>query len=85
MNWLPLAVAGEFAAAYAVTVVEVAPDYGRCPCSGVYERRVVEVNMTVDGEQILLEGVPQGACPLCGSRVYKQVVLNAIETVMRGG
>jgi hypothetical protein len=41
--------------------------------------------MTVDGEQVLLEDVPQGACPLCGSRVYKRVVLTAIETVMRGG
>lgn len=68
-----------------IDMVEVAPDYGRCPCGGVYERRYVEVRMTVGGDAILLEDVPQGACPLCGSRVYKRIVLTGIEMVMRGG
>lgn len=40
--------------------------------------------MTVGGEAVVLKDVPQGACPDCGSRVYKRVVLTAIETVMRG-
>ena len=61
-----------------------ASDYGRCPCSGVYERRTVEVRMTVAGEPIVLTDVPQGACPLCGSRVYKAGVLESIEAIMRG-
>lgn len=41
--------------------------------------------MTVGGDTVVLEDVPQGVCPLCGSRVYKRVVLAAVETVMRGG
>jgi hypothetical protein len=40
--------------------------------------------MTVDEQVILLENVPQGACPLCGSRVYKAQVLESIERVMVG-
>jgi hypothetical protein len=59
-------------------------DYGRCPCGGVYERRFVEVRMTVADEPVHLQDVPQGACPLCGSRVYKANVLESIESVMRG-
>jgi YgiT-type zinc finger domain-containing protein len=59
-------------------------EYGRCPCSGVYERRAVEVRMTVQGTVIVLSNVPQGACPLCGSRVYKADVLETIEALMKG-
>ena len=59
-------------------------DYGRCPCGGAYEHRLVEVRMTVGGEPIVLTDVPQGACPLCGSRVYKAGVLEGIEALMRG-
>jgi hypothetical protein len=40
--------------------------------------------MTVGGERIVLTDVPQGACPLCGSRVYKAGVLEGIEALMRG-
>jgi YgiT-type zinc finger domain-containing protein len=61
-----------------------ASDYGQCPCSGVYERRVVEVRMTIRGEVVTLVDVPQGACPLCGSRVYKTGTLEGIEALMRG-
>jgi YgiT-type zinc finger domain-containing protein len=61
----------------------IALDYGRCPCSGMYENRTVEVRMTVAGRVILLTDVPQGACPLCGSRVYKTEVLERIESVMK--
>jgi hypothetical protein len=63
---------------------EVAPDYGRCPCGGLYEQRLVEVKMNLADEQVLLNEIPQGRCPSCGSRVYKAVVLSALETVMRG-
>jgi YgiT-type zinc finger domain-containing protein len=59
--------------------------FGRCPCGGVYEPRVVEVRMTVGGEAVVLSDVPQGACPVCGSRIYKAAVLEEIEAVMRGG
>jgi YgiT-type zinc finger domain-containing protein len=59
-------------------------EYGRCPCSGVYEDRYVEVRMTVAGQVVVLANVPQGACPLCGSRVYKAAVLESIERVMAG-
>lgn len=58
--------------------------YGRCPCSGTYETRSVEVKMSVDGQAVHLTGVPQGACPTCGSRVYKAALLEVLEAVMRG-
>jgi YgiT-type zinc finger domain-containing protein len=58
-------------------------DYGRCPCSGVYQHRFVEVRMTVNGKVVVLTNVPQGACPLCGSRVYKAEVLERIESLMK--
>lgn len=60
-------------------------DYGRCPCGGsLYEKRFVEVRMTVAGQAIVLADVPQGACPSCGSRVYKAVFLEGIEALMHG-
>jgi YgiT-type zinc finger domain-containing protein len=59
-------------------------DYGRCPCSGTYEQRFVEVRMTVNGKVVVLTNVPQGACPTCGSRVYKAEVLERIESLMKG-
>ena len=61
-----------------------APEFGRCPCSGRYEKRTVEVRMIVSDETIVLDSVAQGACSLCGSRVYKANVLETIEAVMRG-
>ncbi|MEU1260142.1 hypothetical protein ACWHLZ_15910 [Streptomyces chartreusis] len=57
--------------------------YDRCPCTGRYERRTVEVRMTVEGMPVLLQEVEQGRCLLCGSRVYQAVVLEAVEDVMR--
>jgi YgiT-type zinc finger domain-containing protein len=59
-------------------------EYGRCPCSGQYEQRYVEVRMTVNGKVVVLTDVPQGACPNCGSRVYKAEVLERIESLMKG-
>jgi hypothetical protein len=59
-------------------------EFGTCPCGSRYEVRWVEVRMTVDDEGILLSNVPQGACPLCTSRVYKPAVLERIEAVMKG-
>jgi YgiT-type zinc finger domain-containing protein len=58
--------------------------YGRCPCGGQYENRSVEVRMTVKENVFTLAGVPQGACPLCGSRVYKAEILSRVESVMKG-
>ncbi len=62
----------------------MAIEYGRCPCGGGYEKRQVEVRMTVGGEVRTLTDVPQGACPICGSRVYKADALGRIESLMKG-
>jgi len=60
-------------------------DYGVCPCGGGrYEQRGVEVRMNVGGRSVVLANVPQGACRVCGSRVYKADVLERIESTMRG-
>ncbi len=59
-------------------------DYGKCPCGGVYENRQVEVRMHVGGKAQVLKDVPQGACPVCGSRVYKTEVLEKLESLMKG-
>lgn len=59
-------------------------DYGRCPCSGIYDNRFVEVRLTVNAKVVVLTDVPQGACPNCGSRVYKAEVLERIESLMKG-
>lgn len=58
-------------------------EWGRCPCGGQYENRLVEVNMTIDGKRVTLTDVTQGACPNCGSRVYKAETLARIEGVMK--
>lgn len=60
-------------------------NYGRCPCSGLYEGRAVEVRMNVGGRTVVLTAVQQGACPVCGSRVYKPEVLERLEGLMKGG
>ena len=59
-------------------------DWGACPCGGRYEQRVVEIKMTVNGQAVLLKDVLQGACPSCGSRVYKAEQLQRIEETMKG-
>jgi hypothetical protein len=56
--------------------------YGRCPCSGSYEQRRIECRMTVAGSVLVLTNVAQGACHLCGSRVYKGEILQALEGLM---
>ena len=61
------------------------PDYGKCPCFGQYENRTVEVRMTLNDKPIRIEDVPQGACPQCGSRVYKANILEYIESVYKAG
>jgi YgiT-type zinc finger domain-containing protein len=50
----------------------------------VYQRRFVEVRMNVKGKPVVLTNVPQGACPQCGSRVYKSEVLERLESLMKG-
>jgi len=40
--------------------------------------------MTVGEKQIVLNDVPQGVCPQCGSRVYKAEMLERIEATMKG-
>lgn len=57
--------------------------YGRCPCSGHYENRKVEVRFNRDEGVRVLTDVPQGACLLCGSRVYKTDILMRIEAIMK--
>jgi YgiT-type zinc finger domain-containing protein len=63
---------------------KLSADYGQCPCGGTYEQRNVEVAMNVAGERLIVPDVPQGECPVCGSRVYRAATLEAIEDVMRG-
>lgn len=58
-------------------------EYGRCPCRGSYANRYVEVRLTVGGKVVVLTDVPQGACPNCGSRVYKAEVLERIESLTK--
>jgi hypothetical protein len=38
--------------------------------------------MTVQGRMVVVAGVPQGACPTCGSRIYKAEILARIEALM---
>jgi YgiT-type zinc finger domain-containing protein len=64
--------------------VRTPSEFGPCPCGGTFDPRHVEVRMTVEDSLVVLSGVPQGACPVCGSRVYKAAELLAIESVMKG-
>jgi YgiT-type zinc finger domain-containing protein len=60
--------------------------YGTCPyCGGKYESHKVEIDLTVDGKEIVLTDQPQGYCPACESRVYKTEVLEKIERFMKTG
>ena len=59
-------------------------DWGRCPCGGTYEHRLIEVRMTVAAEPVTLSNVPQGVCPSCGSRVYKAESIGRVEETMKG-
>lgn len=64
--------------------LSTASRWGSCPCGGHYEHRTVEVNMTVGDSRITLSDVPQGACPRCGSRVYKSEHLVRVEATLYG-
>jgi YgiT-type zinc finger domain-containing protein len=64
--------------------VSIPSDFGRCPCGGLYTPRTVEVSMRVGSDKIVLPNVLQGACPQCGSRVYKADVLEELEILMGG-
>jgi len=57
----------------------------RCPCGGTYEPRNIEIRLTPRGssEAVVLEPILQGACPLCGSRVYRVSDLHRIEATMK--
>jgi YgiT-type zinc finger domain-containing protein len=59
-------------------------EYGECFCQTEYEVRVVEVDLTVDDKLVVLNKIPQGVCPRCGSRVCTAEILETIESVMRG-
>ncbi len=59
------------------------PDYGRCPCTGFYEGRQVEVRLNVKGKIVVLKKVPQGTCTACGSRVYKAETMERIESLFK--
>jgi hypothetical protein len=61
----------------------LAYQWGRCPCGGEYEQRLVEVRMTVEGKPVRLSDVFQASCPTCGSRVYKAAQLARIEGMMK--
>ncbi|MBZ4018594.1 hypothetical protein [Streptomyces purpurogeneiscleroticus] len=59
--------------------------YGRCPCGGVYEEHLLEVQVVdPQGTEHLLTKVPQGRCATCAMRVYKLAVLQRIEGVCKG-
>jgi YgiT-type zinc finger domain-containing protein len=82
----PIAIAGTYTGAdWRRQMPATAPlNWGTCPCSGRYEQRVVEIKMTVNGEAVVLKDVFQGACPNCGSRIYKTGQLQRIEETMKG-
>jgi hypothetical protein len=57
-------------------------DFGRCPCGGVFVPGTVEVRMTLLDPVVVLEDMPRGTCPNCGSWVYKAGVFEEIEALM---
>ena len=60
-------------------------DFGECPCgAGAFQSRTVEVSMKLSGQTLLLQEVPQGVCPKCGTRVYPPEHLRRIEELMQG-
>ena len=61
-----------------------ATDSGECPCGGRYEPRTADISMAIDGDTVQLPAISQGRCPSCGSRVYKTVVIEALEALYRG-
>ncbi|MBJ6760459.1 hypothetical protein DRW03_20340 [Corallococcus sp. H22C18031201] len=58
-------------------------DYGKCPCTGAYEHRLIEVELTVAQRSVVLTDIPQGECAQCSSQVYKMQVMERLEGLMR--
>jgi YgiT-type zinc finger domain-containing protein len=69
--------------AAAVPALPRGSQYGPCRCSGTFEQREIEVRFRIQEETVVLDDVPQGVCPSCGTKVYKANVLAAIETLMK--
>ena len=59
-------------------------EYGPCGCGSYFEHRWVEVSTVVAEERVVLTDVPQGACPSCGSRVFKAEILEMIDAIVAG-
>jgi hypothetical protein len=59
------------------------PDFGRCPCGGRFETKVVDISIAAPTGPVRLSDVPQGHCPNCQSRVYRPEMLAHIENVYR--
>ena len=68
----------------AVPVLPQGSQYGRCRCTSTFEQREVEIRMLVQEESVVLNDVPQGVCPSCGTKVYKANVLAALEALLKG-
>lgn len=57
-------------------------DFGRCPCGGSYEPKLIEVPF--HDQDVVLTDVPQGVCPVCGAHTYKAGVLDCLERLYSG-
>jgi hypothetical protein len=64
-------------------VISAPLHFGQCPCGGKYDSKVVEIRMTTTHPPTILSNVFQGACPRCGSRVYKAATLERVEAVFK--
>jgi len=62
--------------------MQTVKNFEKCPCGGSYRDQIIEVRMNVSGVAVLLEGISQGTCPSCGSRVYMPEDLKRIEDIM---
>jgi YgiT-type zinc finger domain-containing protein len=67
-----------------VEMISQNSEYGECFCKEIYTSQLVDIRMTVDEKLVVLQNVPQGNCPGCGSRVYTASTLETIEAVKRG-
>jgi hypothetical protein len=57
-------------------------EYGNCPCGGVYSEKRVQVTINTD-QPVVIDDVPQGACPSCRSRVYSAAVIGRLEATLK--
>jgi YgiT-type zinc finger domain-containing protein len=51
----------------------------RCACGGTFEEHMVTATFKTPEGDVQIQDVPQGRCPMCGSRVYPSRVLARIE------